>query len=61
MRITIVKVFSATKERDRESLGRTVKSWLAANPSARVVQTCLRLSADDDVHCMTIVLFCTAA
>ena len=57
MRITIVKVFSATKERDRESLGHKVKSWLAANPAARVVQTCLRLSAD----CMTIVLFCATA
>jgi hypothetical protein len=61
MRITIVKVFSTTNERDRESLGHKVKSWLTANPAARVVQTCLRLSADDDVHCMTIVLFCAAA
>jgi hypothetical protein len=60
VRITIVKVFSATKERDRESLGQKVKNWLAANPAARVVQTCLRLSSDDDDHCMTIVLFCAA-
>jgi len=61
MRITMVKVFSATKERERELLGQKVKNWLAENPAARVVQTSLRLSSDEHAHCMTIVLFCTAA
>lgn len=61
MQITSVKVFSATRERDREFLGRQVKDWLAANPGTRVVQACLRVSSDDVFHCMTIVLFCAPA
>lgn len=61
MPITIVMVFSATHDRDRESLGQQVKHWLAANPAARVVQSCLRLSSDDEFQCMTLVLFCAAA
>jgi len=61
MRITLVKVFSATKEREQASLGQKVKSWLAANPATRVVQTCLRLTSDEGTYCMSIVLFCAAA
>ena len=32
-----VKVFSATKAREREDLGENVTRWIRANPHARVV------------------------
>jgi hypothetical protein len=57
-RINLVKVFSATKLKDRESIGERVTNWIAANPSARVVKTFVALSSDDRFHCFSIVLLC---
>ena len=60
-RISLVKVFSVTKARERETIGDNVTAWIAANPALRVVNTVVALSSDERFHCFSIVLFCTAA
>jgi hypothetical protein len=60
-RINLVKVFTATKVKERESIGETVTSWIAANPGTRVLKTFVTLTSDDRFHCMSIVLVCTAS
>ena len=60
-RITVVKVFSVTKAKEREGIGEQVTAWLAANPGVRVVKTVVALSSDERFHCFSIVLFCAAA
>jgi hypothetical protein len=58
--INLVKVFSATKMRDRQSIGEQVTSWMAANPGTRIVKRSVTQSSDDEFHCLSIVLFCSA-
>ncbi len=60
-RINLVKVFSATKSRDREKLGDRVSDWLAANPTVEVLRTSVSQSSDAGFHCLSFVLFCAAA
>ena len=60
-RISLVKVFSVTKAREREAIGENVTAWIAANPALRVVNTVVALSSDAKFHCFSIVLFCTTA
>ncbi len=57
MQFTGVKVFSATKARDREELGETVTRWLRSNASVEVVDRVVSQSSDDEFHCLSIVLF----
>ena len=52
----MIKVFSATKARDRESLGEAVTAWIARNPGVRIVKTFVLLSSDSEFHCLSIVL-----
>jgi len=52
-----VKVFSATKAREREELGENVTRWLRANPNVRVVDKVVTQSSDREFHCLTITLF----
>jgi hypothetical protein len=52
-----VKVFSATKAADRESLGEKVTAWLRANPGNRIVRVSVTQSSDASFHCLSIVLF----
>ena len=59
-RINLVKVFSATKSRDREKLGDRVSAWLAANPTVEVLRTSVSQSSDAGFHCLSFVLFCAA-
>jgi hypothetical protein len=54
---TGVKVFSATKAKEREELGETVTRWLRANPQVEVVDRVVSQSSDDEFHCLSIVLF----
>lgn len=51
-----VKVFSATKFRDRDELGEVVEDWLSRN-DVEVVDKQVRQSSDNAFHCLTIVLF----
>lgn len=57
MSFTGVKVFSATKAREREELGETVTRWLRSNADIEIVDRVVTQSSDDEFHCLTIVLF----
>ena len=52
-----VKVFSATKAREREHLGETVTEWIRANPQARIIKKKVTQSSDKEFHCLTITVF----
>jgi hypothetical protein len=54
---TGVKVFSATKAKEREELGETVTRWLRSNADVEVVDRVVTQSSDDAFHCLSIVLF----
>jgi hypothetical protein len=53
----LVKVFSATKARERGELGERVTSFLNSHPEVVVVDKVVRQSSDREFHCLTIVLF----
>jgi hypothetical protein len=53
----LVKVFSATKARERGELGERVTSYLRDHQEAEVVDCLVRQSSDREFHCLTIVLF----
>lgn len=55
-KVSVVKVFSATKAKDRELLGEAVTAWIAGNPDVRVLKTVVMLSSDSQFHCLSIVL-----
>ena len=57
MGFTGVKVFSATKAKEREELGDAVTRWLQANSDLEIVDRVVRQSSDNEFHCLTIVLF----
>ncbi len=57
MTFTGVKIFSATKAKERDELGETVTRWLRSNADLEVVDRVVRQSSDDEFHCLTIVLF----
>jgi hypothetical protein len=52
-----MKVFTATKAKEREALGEAVTRWLQENPNARVVDKTVTQSSDSQFHCLTITLF----
>jgi hypothetical protein len=54
---TGVKVFSATKAKEREELGDHVTRWLRSNADLEVVDRVVTQSSDNEFHCLTIVLF----
>ncbi len=57
MTFTGVKVFSATKAREREELGETITRWLRANADLEVVDKVVSQSSDDEFHCLSFVFF----
>ncbi len=57
MHFTGVKVFSATKAKEREELGESVTRWLRSNADLEIVDRIVTQSSDDEFHCLTIVLF----
>jgi hypothetical protein len=52
-----VKVFTATKAKEREELGEVITRWLSANPGVDVVDKVVQQSSDNEYHCLTIVFF----
>ncbi len=52
-----VKVFSATKAREREELGETITRWMRSNPNIQIVDKIVTQSSDQEFHCLTITLF----
>lgn len=54
---TGVKVFSATKAKEREELGNEVTRWLRRNDDVYLVDKVVTQSSDREFHCLTITLF----
>lgn len=55
--VTGVKVFSATKAREREGLGEAITQWLRQFPDMEIVDKIVTQSSDSEFHCLTITLF----
>ncbi|HSI05347.1 MAG: hypothetical protein ACAI38_24675 [Myxococcota bacterium] len=52
------KVFSATKQKDRDELGETATRWLNENKSrVEIVDKTVTQSSDNEYHCLTIIVF----
>ncbi len=54
---TGVKVFSATKSREREELGENITRWLKSNSDLEIVDKVVRQSSDNEFHCYSMILF----
>jgi len=54
---TGVKVFSATKAKEREELGEHITDWLYRHPEVQVENYSVTQSSDQEFHCLTIILF----
>lgn len=53
-----MKVFSATKAKEREFLGEAVTDWIRANEKTlEVVDKVVTQSSDSEFHCLAITLF----
>ncbi len=53
-----VKVFSATKAREREEISNRVTDWIANNRDrVEIVDKVVTQSSDSEFHCFTITLF----
>jgi hypothetical protein len=54
---TGVKVFSATKAKDREELSDNITRWLKSNADLQIVDRVVCQSSDNEFHCYSMVLF----
>ncbi|MCG3173666.1 MAG: hypothetical protein GMKNLPBB_01866 [Myxococcota bacterium] len=52
-----VKVFSATKAREREELGEVITRWIKDNPDIEIVDKTITQTSDDEFHCLSITFF----
>ncbi|MBN1960122.1 MAG: hypothetical protein JW841_04190 [Deltaproteobacteria bacterium] len=53
-----VKVFTATKQKERDELGETVTRWLTEKQQQlEIVDKAVKQSSDNEYHCLSIVLF----
>jgi len=54
-----IKVFTATKARDRVGLGESVTRWIRDrdNEDCEIVNAKVTQSSDKEFHCLTITLF----
>lgn len=53
----MVKVFSATKARERGGLGEVITMWLLKHDDMEVVDKVVSQSSDSEFHCLSITLF----
>lgn len=54
---TGVKVFSATKAKEREELSEAVSRWLKSNADLEIVDRVVRQSSDNEFHCYSLMIF----
>ncbi len=53
-----VKVFSATKARERELIGDRINEWIDESiKQLEIVDTIVTQSSDREFHCLTITIF----
>ena len=57
LEFTGVKVFSATKARERSDLGTVVTRWIRRHYDCDIVDWEVTQSSDREFHCLTITLF----
>ena len=57
LNVSGVKVFSATKARERARLGEDITVWMSENKNAEIVDKIVTQSSDSEFHCLTITLF----
>jgi hypothetical protein len=54
---TGVKVFSATKAKERDELSENVTRWIKTNSDLEIVDRVVRQSSDNEFHCYSLLLF----
>lgn len=54
---TGVKVFSATKAKEREEISENVTRWIKSNSDLEIVDRVVRQSSDNEFHCYSLLLF----
>lgn len=52
-----LKVFSATKAKEREELGERITQWMRDHPKVKIIDKKVTQSSDREFHCLTITLF----
>lgn len=52
-----LKIFSATKAKEREELGERVTDWMKDHPDVEIVDKAITQSSDREFHCLSITLF----
>ena len=52
-----IKVFTATKAKEREELGEAATAWLQQHPEMQIVDKVVTQSSDREYHCLSITLF----
>jgi hypothetical protein len=57
MKFDGIKVFSATKARDRDALGDDLTEWLRRHRELEVAEVVVRQSSDSEFHCLSLVVF----
>jgi hypothetical protein len=55
--VTGVKVFSATKAKERELLGEIITDWIRSHQDVDIIDKIVTQSSDSEFHCLTITLF----
>jgi len=51
-----LKVFSATKFREREMLGEVITDWIRRHPQLEIVDKIVTQSSDAEFHCLAITI-----
>ena len=54
---TGVKVFSATKARERDEMGVVISRWVKQNSDLQIVDRVITQSSDKEFHCYTMTIF----
>ncbi|MBN2723794.1 MAG: hypothetical protein JXR95_06970 [Deltaproteobacteria bacterium] len=53
---TGVKVFTATKAKERDELGENITRWIKNNPGVEIISKKVTQSSDNEYHCLTITI-----
>jgi hypothetical protein len=51
-----VKVFTATKAKEREAMGDRITEWLRKSPPKEIADVQVTQSSDEEFHCLTITI-----
>jgi len=55
-----VKVFTATKAKERGSMGERITEWLRSEPPKVIKDVQVTQSSDEEFHCLTITFLFTS-